>query len=209
MEQKTTAKVTGRNLAISPKTAMMVCAFLRGRKLSAAKRILEDVIHQRQAVPYTRFTDGVGHRRSIAAAGRYPLKASKEILMLLKSCEANAVDQGMTGDLRIAEIRANRASSPMRYGRHSRREAKRAHVYLTLEEIAGTRRAKPDKKAKKADAAATPAATPAAHVHDHTQSHAQEHTHEEKEENTAKVPVKTATKTRGEKKPGVKRQVKA
>jgi len=147
MTEQLTATATGRNLSISSKYAIEVCAYIRNRKLARAKAILERVIKKEEAIPFTRFTDGVGHRKGIKAAGRYPLKASQEILMILKSAEANAVNKGMTGDLDVAELRCNRAASPMRAGRQSRRQSKRTHVYVTLAEVPGSRK-KAEKKAK-------------------------------------------------------------
>ena len=143
------ARANGRGLGISTKSAIMVCAYLRKRKVSAARRILTAVIAKKEAIPFTRFTNGVGHRVGIPAAGRYPIKACDAILKLIESAVANATDKGMTGELVIVELRANKANSPMRQGRQSRREAKRTHVHVVLEEIAGTRKAAVGTKVKK------------------------------------------------------------
>lgn len=134
-----TTTANGKSLVISPKYAIMVCQYIRGRKLSRAKAILEAAIARKEAIPFTRFNDGVGHRVGIAASGRYPVKACEAILGLLNSAEANGTNKGMTGDLIVKEIRANRASAPMRYGRQSRRKGKRTHVHVTLEELEAKR----------------------------------------------------------------------
>jgi ribosomal protein uL22 len=166
MAEEVLAKATGNNLSISTKYAVEVCSYLRRRKLARAKKILENVIEKKEAIPFKRFTDGVGHRKGLTTGGRYPLKASQEILNLLKSAEANAVNKGLTGELEIVELRANKASSPMRQGRQSRRSMKRTHVYVQLREMPGTRKAeklpkktkftlpeqaKPEKKEAKAE----------------------------------------------------------
>jgi large subunit ribosomal protein L22 len=151
--QKMQARATGRNLPISTKAAMMICAYLRGRKTEAAKRILRDTIRKHQAIPFTRFTNGLGHKKGIPAQGRYPVKASQNILMIVESVEANAASLGMTGDLHIASMHANWASKSMKGGRQARREPKRSHVWIVVEEIPGTRKErKDDKRAKKSEA---------------------------------------------------------
>ncbi len=131
MEQ---AIANGKNLAVSTKAAIMVCAYIRGRSFSSAKRILEAAIVQREAIPFSRFNDGVGHRKGISGPGRYAVNTCKAILNLLESAKANAINKGMSEELKVAEIRANKAASQMRFGRQSRREAKRTHVVVVLEE---------------------------------------------------------------------------
>lgn len=155
MEQ---AIANGPGLVISSKSAIMICAYLRKRKLSAVKRILNAVIAKKEAIPFTRFTNGVGHRVGIPAAGRYPVKACDAILKLIESAEANAIDKGMTGELVVVELRANKGNAPMRQGRQSRREAKRTHVHVILEELPGTRKAAAGTKVKKIKETVEPAA---------------------------------------------------
>lgn len=135
MTEQMFATAHGRSLPISAKQAIMICAYLRNKPLARAKAILTAAIKKKEAIPFTRFNNGIGHRSGIEAAGSYPLKASTHILALLESAEANAINKGMSGELQVVEIRANRASSPMRQGRQSRREAKRAHVHVRLAEM--------------------------------------------------------------------------
>lgn len=121
--------VIGRDLAVSTKDAIEVCAFLKGKKLQRAKSIMQDVIDKKAAVPFKRFTNGAGHRRGDMAAGKYPLKAAEECLALLESLESNAQNKGMsTSDFIIIHACANKASRPPRYGRHRGRLAKRSHI---------------------------------------------------------------------------------
>jgi len=143
----------------------MICQYLRGRKVARAKAILESVIAGKEAIPFTKFNDGVGHRVGIAAAGRYPQKASEAVLALIKSAEANATNAGLTGELVITELRANRASEPMRQGRQSRRTGKRTHVHVTVEELASkkitkeTKISAPKEKPEETKETKTPAKT--------------------------------------------------
>jgi len=104
-----TAKASGREIRISPKAAREICNELRGLRLEAAKTYLDNVIAMRKAVPYRRHDKKVGHRRGLhkADSGRYPVKASKEILRVLANAENNADYKGLDLDrLRITHISA-------------------------------------------------------------------------------------------------------
>jgi len=200
MAEKMQARATGRNLPISTKAAVMICAYLRGRKTEAAKRILRDTIRKHQAIPFTRFTNALGHKKGIPAAGRYPVKASQNILMLVESVEANAASLGMTGDLHITTIHANWASKNMKGGRQARREPKRSHVWIVVEEIPGTRKERKDDKKVKAKAEPK-AETGHNHGHDHEHDH-HGHDHGHKAETKeSKADVKTEIKAAAAGKP--------
>ena len=139
------AKVVGISLPISRKHGFAICKYLRGVALPNAKKFLENVISFKQPVPFTRFTDGLGHKPGMAA-GRYPVKASVHILKLLKSVEANAQVKGLsTGNLVIKHIVAQKAPGVMRSGRNQR-SAKRVHIEIVVEEIKKKREEKPVKK---------------------------------------------------------------
>jgi len=104
-----TAMARGRELRISPKAAREVCEELRGLRLEAAKKYLEEVIAFRRAVPYRRYDKKVAHRRGLrkADSGRYPVKACRAILRVLENAENNAEYKGLDVDrLRITHISA-------------------------------------------------------------------------------------------------------
>lgn len=139
------ARVAGRDLAVSTKQAIEICNFIRHKKLLLAKKLMEGVKEKKTAVPYKRFTDGVGHRRGKMASGRYPVKAATAILRLLESAETNAQTKGLnTKDLEIFHICTHKAHSPVHYGRHGGREFKRSHIEIVLKET----EAKPEKQNK-------------------------------------------------------------
>ena len=143
------ALAIGRNMSFSTKHAIEICNHLRKKKLGLAKEILEGVIAKKKAIPFKRFTDGVGHKKGRIAAGRYPVKASKDILKLLKQAESNASIKGLsTEELIIRHLVANKASTPMRFGRQIRREAKRTHMEVIVEEVAAKKKAKAKPKQK-------------------------------------------------------------
>lgn len=129
------ARAKGLNLSISTKTSIEICKFLKGKTTAKAKAVLARVITKDQAIPYTRFNWDTGHRAGDMAAGRYPLKASTEILAVLNNVEKNALDKGLsTENLVITHMLANKASSPWHHGRQSRRKMKRTHVEIIVTE---------------------------------------------------------------------------
>ena len=128
------ARVVGRSLPISMKFSVEICNFVRNKTTSKAKEILNDVIERKKAVPFKIFKKDLSHKRKIGP-GRYPKNASKEIIALLDSVEANAQSKGLnTSDLKIIHICANSSSRPWRYGRQRRRKAKRTNVEIIVEE---------------------------------------------------------------------------
>jgi len=130
------AKAISKDLGISTKVSIEISNFLRGKKTQEAKSILERVLKKKQAIPFKRFTDGVGHRKGAnIAAGRFPEKASEAFLTIIKQCEANAQAKGLSSDLRIAHLVAQKGTNAFRHGRQRRRRYKRTHLEIVLEEM--------------------------------------------------------------------------
>jgi large subunit ribosomal protein L22 len=130
------AKASGRNIGISRKDSVEVANFIRGKMVSKAKILLEGVIAKDVVVPYRRYNRDRGHKRGKVAAGRYPVKTSTEVLKLIESAEANAVNKGMNADeLFISEIIANKGNGQMHHGRKRGREMKRTHLEIKVQEI--------------------------------------------------------------------------
>jgi len=112
------AKASGRDLRISFKAAREVCAYIKGMKLSDAKKYLEDVIKMKKPIPFKRFTGKQAHHRGIEGwpIVRYPVKAAKEILKVLSSVEANAEYKGLDIEkLRIIHIAAQKGPKIKKY----------------------------------------------------------------------------------------------
>jgi len=146
------AKAVARDCGVSTKYAIETVQFLKNRTTAQAKAYLEKVIAQKAAIPFKRFTNGVGHRKGPnMAAGRYPRKLSIELIRLLKNVEANASLKGLGDNLKIVYFIANKAAVPMRYGRHPRRETKRTHIEIVVEEVE-EKRIKSNTKKKISDA---------------------------------------------------------
>ena len=133
-KKETMAKVVGRALPISTRHAIEICNYIRGKNTQKMISFLESVMKKEKVVPFKRFDKGVGHKAGIAA-GRYPIKASSEILKLLKSAEANAQFKALnTSNLVIGHISANKSSMAWHFGRQRRRRMKRTHVEIILTE---------------------------------------------------------------------------
>ena len=92
-----TVKASGREVSVSHKAAREICKTIKGMRLEMAKEFLNQVIMKRRSVPFRRFKKKVPHREDIQSfyAGRYPVKAAKEILKVIEGAEANAEYMGL------------------------------------------------------------------------------------------------------------------
>lgn len=142
LDPEKTVKASGREIRISHKHAREVCTTIKGMMLTKAKQYLRDVMTKEKPVPVRRFRKKVGHRHGLvkAFAGRYPIKASKEILKILESAEANAENKGLDTDrMRIVHASAYPGMKVKRYkpraqGRASPKFQILTHVEIALEE---------------------------------------------------------------------------
>ncbi len=129
------ARASGLALPVSTKHSIEICNLIRYKNLESAKKRLEQAIALKTPIPFKRFKRDVGHKKGPFAAGRYPVKACRAVLDILKSAEANAMAKGLnSSDLIIALIIANKGSREVKYGRIRGRMAKRTHIRLVLEE---------------------------------------------------------------------------
>jgi len=142
LDPEKTAKASGREARVSHKSAREVCRKIRGMMLAQAKQYLKDVIVKRRAVPFRRFKKKAGHRHGLekAYAGRYPLKAAKQILKILEGAEASAEYKGLdTERLRIIHASAYPGMKLKRFtsrahGRASPKFETLCHIEIALEE---------------------------------------------------------------------------
>lgn len=144
-------KAYGRSLPLSTKVSVEIANFLRGRTVSDAKLRLNRVINHDEAVPFKRFNNGVGHRKGNGmAAGRFPQKASKAFLELIRQLEANAQNSGLDENLKLQHIAVHKAPGQQKSGR---RMSKRSHIELVAVEIEEEKPSTSSKssKAKKSD----------------------------------------------------------
>lgn len=148
-DKENMARAFGKSLPISFKQSIEICNFIRDKNVSYAKNVLSKVIEHKQAIPFKRFNDNMGHKKNIMA-GRYPKSASMEILELINSVEANAQFKGLnTANLVITYLTANKASKVMHSGRKRSRLSKRTNVDIVVQEKAEGKNLEEQKKGKK------------------------------------------------------------
>ena len=117
---KDKAVVNGISLKVSSKHCFAICKMLKGKSPDRAIEILEDVVKKKKAVPMK--NREVAHQKGKGiAGGRFPKKASVEIINLLKQLKANAIVNGIENEV-ITIAKANKASRPYRRaGRRAKR----------------------------------------------------------------------------------------
>jgi|SRR3989338_1427681 len=139
LTKRTEASVNALSLPISKKHAMYICAFIKNKSIDVAIAELEDVIKFKRPIP---MKGEIPHRSHPGMmSGRYPIKASKQFIQLLKGLKGNAIVNQMELDkTRIAIGNPSWASRPMMKGGA---KFKRTNVKLVAKEI------QPNKKMEK------------------------------------------------------------
>ncbi|MCH7568247.1 MAG: hypothetical protein IIA87_02395 [Nanoarchaeota archaeon] len=129
--KKEEAIAWGRNLHISKKQGVYICEFIKNKKIDGAIKDIEEVIKLKRAIP---FKGEIPHRKGKGImSGRYPVKATKLFINVLKALRGNSIVNGLDLDkTRIYFASASWASRPMR---SRSRRAKRTNVILKAREI--------------------------------------------------------------------------
>ena len=130
--KKTEAVVHGKSLFISTKHAVAICNLIRGKNIDKAISILENAEKMKIAVP---MKGEIPHRKGKIMSGRYPVKAAKEFIKLLKSLKANALMNELELEKYKIFCKANIASRP--YRRFGKGRFKRTHVEIKLIALGG------------------------------------------------------------------------
>lgn len=142
------ARAVGMALPISLKFSVEICRFVKNKKVGLVKKMLQDVIDKKRAIPFRRYDFDLGHKKE-TGPGRYPEKASKEFIKLIENVEANAQFKGLnTSNLMITHISAHNAGKSWHYGRKSRRRMKRTNVEILVEEKKTEEKIKKQKQPK-------------------------------------------------------------
>jgi ribosomal protein L22 len=123
--KKSEAVVKGVNIPVSTKHSKAICRFIKRKKISDAINDLEQVRKLRKAVP---MTGEIPHRKGKMMSGRFPEKAAKEFIILLKSLAANADYNGIENPIITTAI-SNIGARP--FGKYGVRR-KRTHVTLIV-----------------------------------------------------------------------------
>ena len=138
---ETTSRAMGYELHVSPKHTREICVAIKNMRIPAAKQFLTEVIALKRAVPFKRYNDGVGHRRGKMGAGRYPVRASTEVLKVLVNAENSATDKGLEPDhMKISHAstkqgRTIRGTIARAMGRATAKNTDTVTVELILEEL--------------------------------------------------------------------------
>ncbi len=128
-KKKYSALAQGRSLPISKKHSMYLCTYVKNKSLDDAIHQLEDVRKLKRAIP---FKGEIPHRKGIMS-GRYPVKAARYMINILKALKGNALTNGLDiKKTRISQASSHWASRPLRSGG---RRAKRTNVLLIAREI--------------------------------------------------------------------------
>ncbi|MCX9026455.1 MAG: 50S ribosomal protein L22 [Candidatus Methanoperedens sp.] len=135
-EPEKTSKALGKELHISKKHAHEIASAIKGMKLTKARVFLENVSELKQAVPYKRFTRNIPHRKGMCT-GRYPQKAAKEFLRVLKNVESNATYKGLDPEnMRITHIATKKGHTYMgQFRRAQGRASPKNHETVSVEMI--------------------------------------------------------------------------
>ncbi len=96
-DELNSAKAMGYEMNISFKHAVEICREIRGRRIDEAIKIVEEIAKMKRTVPFRKYKKKVAHRSELEKwyAGRYPQKAAKQILRVLKNLKANAEYKGL------------------------------------------------------------------------------------------------------------------
>eukprot|EP00616_Rhizochromulina_sp_CCMP1243_P013404 CAMPEP_0118974020 /NCGR_PEP_ID=MMETSP1173-20130426/11030_1 /TAXON_ID=1034831 /ORGANISM="Rhizochromulina marina cf, Strain CCMP1243" /LENGTH=186 /DNA_ID=CAMNT_0006923721 /DNA_START=46 /DNA_END=606 /DNA_ORIENTATION=+ len=141
------SKAKASSLRVHFKHTREIMHTIKGMQLAKALKFLEDVLQYKQAVPFTKFTGGIGRHAQLkqmkapGSKGRWPQKATKVVLDLVKNAEANAETKGLDTDkLFVKHAQANRAQKQRRrtyraHGRINPYMSSPAHIELILASI--------------------------------------------------------------------------
>lgn len=137
------------NLPVSTKHCLEIGRFIRYKKVSYAKQFLQEVAAVKRAVPFRRFRHNIGHKAGMST-GRYPEKAARAFLKLIRGVEANAQVKGLDiTHLKITKMIINKAGNVMTGARHGY-GTKRTHMEIEVtQKGAAVKPAKPKQELSK------------------------------------------------------------
>jgi large subunit ribosomal protein L17e len=123
------AKARGTHLRVHFKHCREIGQAIKGRSIAKARSYLENVLAFKEAIPFTKYTGGIG-RHAVAKQYKtpgdkvqWPQKATKTFLDLLRNIESNAEAKGLELDkVMITSVNCNQAPKMRRrtYRAHGR-----------------------------------------------------------------------------------------
>lgn len=133
------ARARGQELPMSPKKTYEVLNAIRGKDLERARKILDEAIALKRAIPFRRYNQETAHKKGVGP-GRYPKKVCEALLGILANAEANAEFQGLDTDRLFIKVAASsrgriqKASMPRAQGRATAWNEQTTHVEIVLGE---------------------------------------------------------------------------
>ncbi len=139
------AKAVARDVPVSPKKIVNLARVIKGMKLEEARKFLEDVIDKRQPVPQWKYKGKIAHHKGVSDRWRipqakYPVKAAKYMLKLLRNLEANAENKDLDIDrVRIIHVGVHKSFilkrfMPRAFGRSTPKFRRLSHIEVIAEE---------------------------------------------------------------------------
>lgn len=129
MHNLTAAKAKGTHLRVHFKHTREIGQAIKGRSIANARSYLENVLAFKEAIPFTKYTGGIG-RHAVAKQYKtpgdkvqWPQKATKTFLDLLRNIESNAEAKGLELEkVIITSVNCNQAPKMRRrtYRAHGR-----------------------------------------------------------------------------------------
>jgi large subunit ribosomal protein L22 len=148
------ARAQQYNIDASYKNMSAVCASIRGMDSDTAVAYLEKAERGEVAVEFKKWNKKMGHRRELGGKkGRYPKKAAKYVLQVLKNAIANGDSKGF-GGMRVIHASSTRQAIYPRMQAKGR-QVRANYVTSRVEIVLSASQVKPAKKGeKKAEASA-------------------------------------------------------
>ncbi|MEA3414288.1 MAG: hypothetical protein U9Q99_02070 [Nanoarchaeota archaeon] len=122
--KKTEVSVNVSNISTSTKYSTAICKFINYKTIEQAIKDLEEVAELRKPVP---MKGEIPHRKGRIMSGRFPVKASKQFIILLKGLQANAIQHDLEYPIINLAV-ANKGTTV--YGGRGRTQKKRTNIKI-------------------------------------------------------------------------------
>jgi len=125
--KKSETSVVAENLPVSTKVGIAICKYISQKKVDKVIEELEQVVRLKRAIP---MKGEYSHRKGKMMSGKYPTRAAKEFIILLKSLKSNAIQHDIE-DPTITKTIANKGSTTYASGGRTK---KRTHIKIVCKQ---------------------------------------------------------------------------